>query len=77
MSDLALEAAELERVRTEAEVIHARHTGRPLEEVVADVGRDRWFDADAALDYGFVDAVVTSLDQVLPRRAVRRIGIAS
>jgi len=76
-ADVAIQAANLVATLDRMRAIVARHTGRPLEEVVADVGRDRWFDADAALDYGFVDAVVTSLDQVLPRRAVRRIGIAS
>jgi ATP-dependent Clp protease protease subunit len=56
--------------------IIARHTGRSLDEVSRDVGRDRWFDADEAREYGFVDEVVDSLDQVLPQRVVRRIGLA-
>jgi len=76
-ADVAIQAANLVATLDRMRAIVARHTGRDLDEVIADVGRDRWFDADAALDYGFVDAVVTSLDQVLPRRAVRRIGIAS
>ena len=64
--------ATLDRLRS----IIARHTGRPLEQVVDDVGRDRWFDAEQARDYGFVDHVVTDLAQVLPRRSVRRVGVA-
>ena len=39
MSDLALEAAELERVRSEAEGLLARHTGRPVAEIRADTDR--------------------------------------
>lgn len=64
--------ATLDRMRS----IIARHTGRPLDEVASDVGRDRWFTAEEAKAYGFVDEVVDSLDHVLPQRVVRRIGIA-
>lgn len=75
-SDVAIQAANLVATLDRMRAIIARHTGRPIEQVVADVGRDRWFDADAAREYGFVDHVVASLDQVLPRRAVRRVGLA-
>src|SRR5258705_9452537 len=33
----------------------AFHTGQPLEQVQADSDRDRWFTADEAKDYGFID----------------------
>lgn len=75
-ADVAIQAdnlvATLDRMRS----IIARHTGRDLDEVSRDVGRDRWFDASEAREYGFVDEVVDSLDQVLPQRVVRRIGLA-
>ena len=76
-ADVAIQAANLVATLDRMRAIIARHTGRGLDEVARDVGRDRWFDADEARDYGFVDAVVSSLDEVLPRRVVRRIGIAS
>lgn len=76
-ADVAIQAANLVATLDQLRRIIAHHTGQPLEQVVADVGRDRWFDAEQAREYGFVDAVVTSLDQILPRRVVRRIGIAS
>lgn len=76
-ADVAIQAANLVATLDRMRGIIARHTGRPLEQVIADVGRDRWFTAEEARDYGFVDAVVNSLDEVLPRRAVRRIGVAS
>jgi ATP-dependent Clp protease protease subunit len=49
--------------RTLAERI-AFHTGRPVEQITADSDRDRWFTAEEAREYGFVDYVVTSADQV-------------
>lgn len=76
-SDVEIQAKNLVATLDRLRSIIARHTGRPMEQVVEDVGRDRWFDADEALDYGFVDHLVTSLDEVLPRRVVRRVGLAA
>jgi ATP-dependent Clp protease protease subunit len=76
-ADVAIQAANLVATVDRMRAIIARHTGRALDDVARDVGRDRWFTAEEARDYGFVDAVVGSLDDVLPRPVVRRIGIAS
>src|ERR1700747_3024688 len=45
--------------RTLAERI-AFHTGQTVEQIETDSDRDRWFTADEAKDYGFVDQVVRS-----------------
>jgi hypothetical protein len=37
-----------------AELI-SHHTGQTIETITADSDRDRWFTADEAKDYGFVD----------------------
>ena len=74
-SDVAIQAANLVATLDRMRAIIARHTGRPIDQVVDDVGRDRWFDAEEAREYGFVDHVVTTLDEVLPRRVVRRVGL--
>ena len=57
MSDLALEAAELERVRTDAETILARHTGRSAEEVSRDTDRALVLAGEAAVAWGIADLV--------------------
>ncbi len=36
----------------------AFHTGQPIERIEGDSDRDRWFSAQEAKDYGFIDAVV-------------------
>ena len=36
----------------------AIHTGQTVEQIEADSDRDRWFTADEAKDYGFVDRVI-------------------
>jgi ATP-dependent Clp protease, protease subunit len=42
----------------------AMHTGQTVEQIEADSDRDRWFTADEAKDYGFVDQVVRSANDV-------------
>jgi ATP-dependent Clp protease protease subunit len=45
-----------------AELI-AQHTGQTVEQITADSDRDRWFTAKEALEYGFVDHVVSRANQ--------------
>ncbi|HZL06357.1 MAG TPA: ATP-dependent Clp protease proteolytic subunit, partial [Coriobacteriia bacterium] len=45
-----------------AELI-AQHTGQALEQIETDSDRDRWFTAEEAMAYGFVDHVYTSAVQ--------------
>ena len=42
----------------------AFHTGRPIEEIERDADRDRWFTAEEAKEYGFVDQVIRSAVEV-------------
>jgi ATP-dependent Clp protease protease subunit len=42
----------------------AEHTGQTVERITADADRDRWFTAQEALEYGFVDHVVATASQV-------------
>jgi ATP-dependent Clp protease protease subunit len=49
--------------KTMAELI-AVHTGQPLEVIERDSDRDRWFTAEEARQYGFVDQVVRTLGVV-------------
>ena len=63
-SDIAIQAEQMLYVKkTMAERI-AFHTGQPVEQIEQDSDRDRWFTAEEARDYGFVDHVVTGAKQV-------------
>ena len=75
VADVAIQADNLRNTLDRMRRIIAHHTGQPLDDVVRDVGRDRWFDAEGARSYGFVDHVVDSLDPILPTRATRRVGL--
>lgn len=74
-ADVEIQAASLQATLDRLRGIISSHTGHSLEEVISDVGRDRWFDAEQAREYGFVDHVVSSLDQIVPARPTRRIGL--
>lgn len=56
-SDIKIQAEQMLHIKkTMAELI-AEHTGQTLEQIERDSDRDRWFTAEAAKEYGFVDAV--------------------
>ncbi|MGI8336423.1 ATP-dependent Clp protease proteolytic subunit [Actinomadura scrupuli] len=63
-SDIKIQAEQMLFVKkTLAERI-AFHVGQPLDQIERDSDRDRWFTAEAAKEYGFVDHVVLSANQV-------------
>ena len=64
-SDIKIQAEQmLYTKKTMAELI-AQHTGQSLEQIENDSDRDRWFTAEQAKEYGFVDHVVRSAGQVV------------
>ncbi|GLW10872.1 ATP-dependent Clp protease proteolytic subunit 2 [Microtetraspora sp. NBRC 13810] len=69
-ADIAIQAEQMLYVKkTLAERI-AYHTGQALDQIEKDSDRDRWFTADEAKDYGFIDQVVRSARQVPSSGAV-------
>ena len=53
------QADELVRLRAQLESVLSEHTGQSVETLRADTDRDRIFTAQAALDYGLVDQILT------------------
>ncbi|MFI6030529.1 ATP-dependent Clp protease proteolytic subunit [Amycolatopsis magusensis] len=58
VSDLEIQAAEIQRVRRLMETTLAKHTNRSLEQVREDVERDKILTADQAKEYGIIDEVL-------------------
>ncbi|WP_405087806.1 ClpP family protease [Microbispora sp. NBC_01389] len=58
ISDLALQAAEVMRMRTQTEEILSRHTGVDVERLRRDTDRDRIFSAREAIEYGLADELI-------------------
>jgi ATP-dependent Clp protease protease subunit len=72
--DIEIQADDLRHTRDTVLGLIAEHTGQPLETVQADSLRDRWFTAEQARDYGFVDKVISTMDDVVPHDG-RRVGL--
>ncbi|MGQ0837968.1 ATP-dependent Clp protease proteolytic subunit [Actinokineospora sp.] len=58
VSDLEIQANEIQRVRRLLETTLARHTGRDVDQVRADIERDKILTAEEAKEYGIIDEVL-------------------
>jgi ATP-dependent Clp protease, protease subunit len=58
LPDLAIQAKEVARVRSEVDEILSRHTGHPVAKIRSDTDRNRTFSAREAVDYGLADSVI-------------------
>jgi ATP-dependent Clp protease, protease subunit len=65
-ADIRIQAEHMRAVKRLMFQRIAQHTGQPVERIEADADRDRYFTAEEAREYGFVDHVVRSADKVLP-----------
>ncbi|GAB3816116.1 ATP-dependent Clp protease proteolytic subunit [Tessaracoccus terricola] len=74
--DIELQAQDLRTLRDTVLGLIADHTGQPFEKILTDSQRDRWWTAEQARDYGFVDAVVSSVADVHPHRE-RIVGLSA
>jgi ATP-dependent Clp protease, protease subunit len=57
-TDIAIQAEQIIYMKRKLAERTAFHTGQTVERIEADSDRDRWFTADEALEYGFVDRVI-------------------
>ncbi|RKN46955.1 ATP-dependent Clp protease proteolytic subunit [Streptomyces hoynatensis] len=73
-ADIAIQAENLEFTKKAIERITAEHTGQSEETIARDGDRDRWFTAEQAREYGMVDHVVASLEDVRPAVGQRKAG---
>ncbi|PPJ08442.1 ATP-dependent Clp protease proteolytic subunit [Nocardia cyriacigeorgica] len=62
-ADISIYAEQLAHTKRELNELQALHTGQTVEQVTADADRDRWFTANQALEYGFIDRVINSARQ--------------
>jgi ATP-dependent Clp protease protease subunit len=63
-TDIKIQAEQIGFTKRKMAELISHHTGQTIETITADSDRDRWFTADEAKDYGFVDHVVRSAGQV-------------
>ncbi|NNN22400.1 MAG: ATP-dependent Clp protease proteolytic subunit [Acidimicrobiales bacterium] len=58
-ADIAIQAEQIVYLKRMMAERIAEHTGQPVEKIEADSDRDRWFTAQEAKDYGFIDEVIS------------------
>ena len=63
-SDIKIQAEQMSFTKKKMAELIAHHTGQKMDTITADSDRDRWFNAEEAKEYGFVDHVVKSAGQV-------------
>lgn len=68
-SDIAIQAEQMLHMKRQMAEITAQRTSKTVEQIERDADRDRWFTAEQAKEYGFVDHVYRSADE-MPHGAV-------
>ena len=63
-SDIRIQAEQSLHIKKTMAQLIAQHTGQSVEQIEADSDRDRWFTADQALEYGFIDHVYERASQI-------------
>jgi len=66
--EIEVQAGDLRHTRDTVLGLIASDTGQSIERIFEDSLHDRWYTADQALDYGFIDGKVDSFGQVMPTR---------
>jgi ATP-dependent Clp protease protease subunit len=62
-SDISIQAELFKRHKREMAELTAEQTGQTVEQITQDADRDRWFTAEEARQYGFIDQVVNRASQ--------------
>lgn len=66
--EVEVQANDLRHMRDTVLGLISDDTGQPIERIFDDSLHDRWYTAPQALEYGFIDEIVESFDQVMPQR---------
>jgi ATP-dependent Clp protease protease subunit len=65
--DIELQANDLRHTRDTVLRLIAEDTGQPVDRVFEDSLHDRWYTAQEALAYGFIDGIVQTFEEIAPR----------
>ena len=63
-SDIKIQAEQMLYTKKKLAELIAMHTGQTVDQIELDSDRDRWFTAEDAKEYGFIDHVVTRAREV-------------
>lgn len=60
-ADIEIQAIQIEKTKLNSAKILAENCGKSIEQILSDFDRDYWMDANEAVTYGIVDAVLMKL----------------
>lgn len=63
-TDISIEATEILRVRERINTLISTATGQPLEKVQKDTDRNYWLNSSEAVEYGIVNKIISSYDEL-------------
>jgi ATP-dependent Clp protease protease subunit len=63
-SDIKIQADQWNLTKQEMAELTSQHTGQSVDQIIKDGDRDRWFTAQEALEYGFIDHIVRRASEV-------------
>ena len=69
-TDIKIQAEQMLYIKNQMAQLIAEHTGQTVEQITRDSDRDRWFSAEEAKEYGFVDHVFTYSGQATEGESV-------
>ena len=58
-TDINIHATEVTELKARLNAIMAKHTGKDVERIEADLERDNFMGAEAAVEYGIIDTVLS------------------
>lgn len=65
--EVELQAGDLRHTRDTLLRLTSEDTGQPVERIFEDSLHDHWYSAEEARDYGFIDGIVESFAEIMPR----------
>ena len=67
VTDILIQAREIENMKRRLNQIYVHHTGKTYEEIEAGLERDNFMTAEAAKDWGLIDKVIASREAIEPK----------
>ena len=59
LSEMEIATKETKRIQNILYDILAERTGKPIKQIAKDADRDKWMNAQDALEYGIIDKILT------------------
>ncbi|MGK0289157.1 MAG: ATP-dependent Clp protease protease subunit [bacterium] len=60
VTDLEIQSKSIQKTKNKIAQMYADQTGKSLEQVLKDIDRNYWLDADDAVEYKLIDKIITS-----------------